>query len=191
MAISPTKPLDAPRVCETACEPEPVSAPQTVIAAAPIAENGTANGLVICRRCQTPNTVGADECRQCNSYLKRNQKRRKTGHRARHHPDDVLMTADDLLAGVISDKGGIDEMSTLQRSMAAKLRDTDVLLALNKRTLIAEGVDTPTGRKAHDRYLSALDRFLRIAALLGLEREARRITPHEYWQQRQQQEPQP
>ena len=66
-------------------------------------------------------------------------------------------------------------MSTLQRSLAAKIRDVDILCALNKRTVIHEGVDTPTGRRAHDRYLAALDRFLRIAALLGLEREARRI----------------
>ena len=95
------------------------------------------------------------------------------------------MTADELLTGMLSDKGGADEMSTLQRSMAAKLRDVEILLALNSRTVIAEGVDAPAGRKAHDRYLKARDRFIRLATALGLWREAKRITPHEYWRQKQ------
>jgi hypothetical protein len=116
-----------------------------------------------------------DPCWKCGKTLPANRLAAKHNLYAKVKPLDVIMNSDQLLDGLLSDKGGPNAMSTLQRSLAAKIRDTDILLALNKRTAIAEGVDTPAGRRAHDRYLAALDRFLRIAALLGLEREARRI----------------
>ena len=89
------------------------------------------------------------------------------------------MSADQMLAGLVSDKGGADAMTTLQRSLAGKLRDVDVLCALNKRTIVNAGVDTPTGQRAHDRYLASVDRFIRLAGMLGLEREARHVDPME------------
>jgi hypothetical protein len=143
--------------------------------APPITANGNGDGPKVCAKCRADNAPTADRCASCQTWLKGNQAARKHGTFARHQPLDVIMNSDQLLEGLVADKGGADAMSTLARSLAAKLRDTDILLALNKRTIIHEGVDTAPGRKAHDRYLAALDRFLRIAALLGLEREAKRV----------------
>jgi hypothetical protein len=154
----------------TAADREAASPPDQ-----PIPANGNADGPKVCTKCQAENAATADRCASCQTWLKGNQAARKHGTFARHHPADVIMTADELLEGLVADKGGAAEMSTLQRSLAAKLRDTDILLSLNKRTVIAEGVDAPAGRKAHDRYLAALDRFVRLAAMLGLDREAKRV----------------
>jgi len=130
---------------------------------------------VVCARCQTSNPTDAELCSQCKSFLLKNQKSRRSGTFAKYQPADVILTADELFDGVVSDKGGVAEMSTLKRSLAAKLRDADILLSLNKRTIVKDGVETPTGRRAHDRYLAALDRFVRLAMLLGLDREAKRV----------------
>lgn len=61
---------------------------------------------------------------------------------------------------MIADNGA-GAMQMLQRSTAAKLE-------LNKRVIVREGVETPSGRRAHDRYLACLDRFVRLADRLGL-----------------------
>jgi hypothetical protein len=127
-----------------------------------------------CRSCSTVTHRGM-KCRKCGRFLLANQLRRKDGSRAVYQPPDVLMPLDELLAAIVSDLGGPDTMSALKRSLAGKIRDVDVLLTLNKNQIVKWGLDTPQGRKAHDRYLTALDRFLRLAAQLGLEREAKRI----------------
>ena len=142
----------------------------------PSAGNGSGYGQKVCKSCQTENAPDADGCVKCGKMLVGNSRAVKHRLYARHQPAEVIMNSDQLLAGLIADKGGADEMSTLSRSLAAKLRDTDILLALNKRTIITDGVDAPSGRKAHDRYLAALDRFVRIAGMLGLAREVKRVS---------------
>ena len=163
--------------------PEPEA--QSPIAPAPYVPQALANAPRTCNACGTVNKQG-HRCSHCGRFLPSNQLRRKNGTRAVYQPASVLMGSDELLNAIVADKGGADSMSALQRSLAAKVRDVDVLLVLNKNAIVRWGIDTPQGRKAHDRYLQALDRFIRLAAQLGLEREARALTPTEYWQRRQQ-----
>jgi|KBSMisStaDraftv2_1062788.scaffolds.fasta_scaffold09349_2 hypothetical protein len=153
---------------------------------APNQENGAGDGpasdTVTCASCGRQNPVGLSRCR-CGCWLLGNPGNLKHGAYARTKPTDVLMTADELMTGLLVDQGGADEMSTLQRSVAANLRDCVILLALNKRTIVEKGVDDPAGRRAHDRYLAALDRFLRLAAVLGVDRKAKNVgslTAQEY-----------
>ncbi len=161
----------------------------TDVKAAPNGNGGTAIGYPStpkpCPRCGQENEPRADRCRACKVWLPGNQVRRKHGRRARYQPAEIIMTADQLLDAVVADKGGVDELSALQRALLAKLRDVDILVALNKRIVIQKGLDEPAGRKGHDRLLACVDRFVRIAMLLGLDREAKQaLTPLEYWQQR-------
>ena len=141
----------------------------------PFPKNGPGDGSKTCARCGSDNDSDAGRCASCQSWLTANQGARKHGSFAKYQPDDILLSADELLMGVLSDKGGAAEMPTLQRSLAAKLAGVDILINLNKQVIVAEGVETPAGRKAHDRYLQALDRFVQFAGLLGLQREAKRV----------------
>lgn len=142
---------------------------------APIRNNGTvtcSNG-----KCAAENPIGLDSCERCGAFLLQNQKRRTNGTFAKFQPRDVVERADDMYSAVVSDLGGAESMTAMQRALAAKLRDTDLLLQLNARTILTEGVENPAGRRAHDRYLSALDRFVRLASLLGLERRTKQVDP--------------
>src|SRR5437667_1354381 len=105
----------------------------------PISPNGSPEGAtaeLVCGRCSTTNPADADRCAKCRSWLSGNQAARTSGLYARHQPADVLLTADELLAGVIVDKGGLDQMSTLERAYANKLRAVDVLLSVALKAFI-------------------------------------------------------
>ena len=148
--------------------------PESPIPAAPYMPQKLANAERMCRACGTVNKQGY-RCNTCGRFLPANQERRTTGETARYQPAEVLMSGDQLLEAIVADKGGANAMSALERSLAAKLRDVDILLTLNKNVIVRAGLSTQEGRRAHDRYLSALDRFARVAAMLGLDRRAKRV----------------
>jgi hypothetical protein len=90
-------------------------------------------------------------------------------------PADVRMTADDMLAGIIADKGGANNLTTLKRELAQQARNFRVMLDLILHDLVRNGVTTKGGRvrSAVSRYLEIFDRFDKVAQRLGLERDAR------------------
>jgi hypothetical protein len=57
-------------------------------------------------------------------------------------PADVRMTADDMLAGIIADKGGANNLTTLKRELAQQARNFRVMLDLILHDLVRNGVTT-------------------------------------------------
>lgn len=90
-------------------------------------------------------------------------------------PADVRLSADDMLKGIIADKGGAQNLTTLKRELAQQARNFRVMLDLILHDLVRNGVTTKGGRvrSAVSKYLEIFDRFDKVAQRLGLEREAR------------------
>lgn len=88
-------------------------------------------------------------------------------------PADVRLSADDMLKGIISDKGG--NLTTLKREYVQQARNFRVMLDLILQELVRNGVTTKGGRvrTAVSKYLEIFDRFDKVAQRLGLERDAR------------------
>ena len=67
---------------------------------------------------------------------------------ATYQPAEILMNADQLLDAIVADKGGANAMSALERSLAAKLRDTDIRLTSSENIMVRAGLNTPEGRRS-------------------------------------------
>ena len=96
--------------------------------------------------CGTVNKQGGYRCNNCGRFLPANRERRTTGETARYQPAEILMSADQLLDAIVADKGGANAMTALERSLAAKLRDIDVILTLNKNIIVRAGLGVQEGR---------------------------------------------
>jgi len=83
-----------------------------------------------CKRCGATLDGVADRCPTCKSFAPRNQAARTVGLRAVHQPAELRMTADELMAGIVSDLGGDSELSTLERSYVRKIGDLEITLRL-------------------------------------------------------------
>jgi len=92
-------------------------------------------------------------------------------------PADLRTSADDMLAGILADKGGAENLTTLKREYAQQARTLRVMLDLIGNYLVRNGITTPRGnvRSAVNKYLEVFDRFDKAATRLGLEREARQV----------------
>jgi hypothetical protein len=92
-------------------------------------------------------------------------------------PADFRTSADDMLAGIIADKGGAENLTTLKREYAQQVRNLRVMLDLIGNYLVRNGLTTPRGRvrTAVNKYLEVFDRFDKAAQRLGLERDARPV----------------
>jgi hypothetical protein len=135
-----------------------------------------------CSKCGLENLTTAHRCDKCKAMLPGNQVARKFPALAQASPD-LRMSAEETVQAVVADKGGIENMTALKRSAARQLGDVLIFLTLFKNHIVAHGLITPTGKPspAYDKYLAGLDRFLRLAALLGVEREARTVlSPLDY-----------
>lgn len=120
---------------------------------------------------------GASQCANCGRFLVGNQAARVSGLYARIQPEGLERLADTLAAGVTADRGGEDELSTLERSYIAKLRGLDILISLMTVDVSRRGLLTPSGsvRGVFDKMLAALTVFDRYASRIGLGRKARRV----------------
>jgi hypothetical protein len=125
--------------------------------------------------CGAESPAGSHRCLRCGTFLAGNQAARTSGVYAKQQPLEIMMTADQVLDGLVADKGGTSEMTTLERSAAAKVRDVEILLALNKQTIIRDRLASRSGQRAHDRYLAATDRWLRLVDKLGMGRRSKRV----------------
>src|SRR5262245_43788969 len=63
-----------------------------------------------CARCNEPAPAGTDRCPRCQSWLMGNRGALRSGVYASHVPDDLRFTANQLMDGIISDLGGIEEL---------------------------------------------------------------------------------
>ena len=92
-------------------------------------------------------------------------------------PADRRKTADDMIAGIVADKGGEANLSTLKHEYIQQARTLRVMLDLIGNYLVQNGLTTPRGRirSAVNKYLEVFDRFDKAAQRIGLEREARQI----------------
>lgn len=145
--------------------------------AAPFSKNGEDDGSLVCGRCSTVNPAGAATCSQCRSFLLANQVARRHGIYARTQPANLRMTADELMAGTLSDQGGESEVSTLQRSYIRKLGDLEITIRLLTSDIATNGLLTPGGRvrDVYDKLLTGLSVFDKYAMRIGLARKAKRV----------------
>ena len=132
---------------------------------------------VICKRCGRINALGVDGCVQCRSTV-------KGGQLARKHP---RVTTDDPLTrqwmreradAIIVDRGGRENLSTLQIAAIEQFPKLERLLDSWEQYFVAQGVFTRQGRVRsgyREGYLSTLDRYLKLAALIGFERRAKAV----------------
>ena len=130
-----------------------------------------------CPRCGLQAPADADACSKCGGFLPGNQVARQSGIYARLHPPDLRMTADTLLRGIVADKGGEAEMSTLELSYVRKLTDLEIVIRLMTSDIARRGLLTPAGnvRNVSDKLMTALSVFDRYASRIGLERKPRPV----------------
>lgn len=92
------------------------------------------------------------------------------------HPDIAAWHVAEATA-ITADLGGETELSALSRAAVREAARLEVILGALGEELFAHGVLTGKGktRSAATVYLKTLDRFVKLAGLLGLERRARKV----------------
>ncbi len=82
---------------------------------------------------------------------------------------------------IVADLGGFDQLSTIAIDVLERYLVAAALLGWMEDRLIVEGVVTAKGkrRSIHRAYLAQLDRVVRLASMLGLERRSRSVDPLE------------
>ena len=91
-------------------------------------------------------------------------------------PDDLKQDMASFLDNLIADQGGVENLTTVRAGLCRSLYNLEVLVRLNMSSVVTLGVDTPSGRRAHDRLLAAVDRYVRVAQQLGIERRSKQVT---------------
>lgn len=135
-------------------------------------------GDVLCPRCQTLNPSGSTLCVNCRKFVPANQGARTHGIYSRQPPpEDLRVKVAELRSGVVSDRGGEAELSTLEHSYVEKLGDIDVTIRLLTHDIAVNGLLTPGGRvrDVYEKLLAGLATFDRYAQRIGLERRAKRV----------------
>ncbi len=130
-----------------------------------------------CRRCGEAFEAGTGRCPRCQCFAPGNQAARTLGLRATQQPVELRMTADELMSGIVSDRGGEANLSTLERSYVRKIADVEIVIRLLTSNIASHGLFTNGGRvrDTYDKLLAGLDRFDRLAQRIGLERRAKSV----------------
>jgi hypothetical protein len=152
-------------MCDGACDQAPPSQP-----------DGQGDGLV-CSACGERSRAGVFQCVKCGRWLPGNQAARELGLYARNQPADLRESVDTLAAGIVADRGGESELTTLERAYVGRLADVEITLRLIAADIAARGLLTPAGgvRNVYDKFLAGIDRWDRLAQRLGLGRHAKRL----------------
>jgi hypothetical protein len=140
--------------------------------------NGEQNGDdASCKRCGALLVPGLGRCSTCQSFVAGNQEARVLGLQARQHPAELRLTAEELMAGVIADRGGDAELSTLERAYIRRLGDVEITHQILVQDIAQNGLHKPSGnvRDVYDKFLAGLDRFDRLAQRVGISRRAKRV----------------
>lgn len=149
--------------------------PANVPAAQPFQVNGAGDGSVICSRCRTTNAAGVDRCVSCQAFMRGNRSAVETGLYRRQQPIELRREVDAIVAGIVADKGGESECSTLLKSYIRELGEVVLMLRLLVNDIAAHGLLSPSHapRRVLDAYFAGVDRFDRLATRIGVKREAR------------------
>jgi hypothetical protein len=91
--------------------------------------------------------------------------------------DTLRQSADEMAAGIIADKGGVENLTTIQREFINQLRNLRIMADLLAHDLVARGLHTKGGRvrSSHGKLLETLDRLYRFAQAIGPGREPRQV----------------
>lgn len=141
----------------------------------PIRPNGP---TVRCKRCGR-DVAPANQCSRCGALLPGNAMRVTHGlHRYETSgvlPPDLRQDIDEFRDALISDQGGLSDMTTLRAGLTRNLVDTEIMKRLMMNELVRQGASSAAGRRAYDRLLNAMDRWHRMATTLGLERRQKHV----------------
>jgi len=143
------------------------------------APSDVSGSVVLCGKCGVLAPVGTTNCRACGQFLVANQANLRHGLRAYQTrgvlPPDLKVDIDGFRAAVIADMGGLEELPAVRAGLVRLLVDCEVGKRLWMNEVIRRGVDSRPGKAAYDRLLSTMDRWLRIALALGIERRSRQV----------------
>ncbi len=146
----------------------------------PLSPSGENGSPVRCLRCGAETPAG-NQCVACGAFLPANAAALKHGLRRYETtgvlPPDLKQSVEEFRAGVVSDQGGLDDLSAVRAGLCRLLVDAEVGRRLTMNEVIKQGLATRGGRAAYDRLLSTMDRWLRISSALGLERRQKQINP--------------
>lgn len=138
-----------------------------------------------CERCQTDNAANASQCSACGCFLRGNQSAVSHGlYRYRDRgtlPPNLKVSVDEFREQLILDQGGLDGLSAVRAGLLRLLVDAEVGRRLMMNMVIARGAESKSGRAAYDRLLATIDRWLRIAEKLGVERKPREVETIQSW----------
>ena len=144
---------------------------------APTAPTGDHGPVVVCQRCSTAAPVGTTNCPRCGVFMPANEGNLRHGLRRYQAtgvlPADLKTDIDSFRANVISDQGGLDELPAMRAGLIRLLVDAEVGRRLMFARSSSVASTRPRAGPAYDRLLSTMDRWMRIALALGLERRQR------------------
>jgi len=148
----------------------------------PLPQNGAGAGPEAAtarhqRWCTADVPAGADRCPRCGVWQLKNTGAMKPGSSRQEPPPDLRQNADELIAGILVDLGGVDELSTLEKETVRMLADVQISARLLMNEMATNGLFTPgrNVRQVYDKWLQAVDRFDRLSQRLGLGRRARSV----------------
>lgn len=121
--------------------------------------------------------IGGPERGADGKFLRGNQAARTIGLYAVQQPTAHQDAVARLTAGIISDLGGGDELSTIERAYVGRLADVELTLRLLAADIAQRGLLTHRGgvRKVYDSLLAGIDRWDRLAQRLGTRRRAKHV----------------
>lgn len=124
-----------------------------------------------------PENGSGDGRRPNGTFAPGNQVARQHGLYAGQQPAELLAEVDTFAAGVVSDLGGAEELSAIERAYVGRLGRVELTLRLLEQDIAESGLVTPAGsvRKVYAQYLAGVDRWDRLAQRLGMRRRARAV----------------
>jgi hypothetical protein len=96
-------------------------------------------------------------------------------------PAPLLQSIDEFRAGVVADRGGLSNLTTVEVALIRRLGELEAVCRLLAGDIAARGAFTPRGRIRHvyRMWLETLDRFDKYCARVGSDRRARSVTLQE------------
>ncbi len=138
----------------------------------PIAEPATHTS---CPHCGANNPAGAQSCGACHLALPGNTLALKHGGRRSHDRPEALAAIAGKREELLKHLGG--EPSMIQADLVTDYARVDILIESVAANIEVGGIFTPKGsaRAAVSLLLTLLDRRLRLATTLGIERKAKPV----------------
>jgi hypothetical protein len=131
--------------------------------------------VVRCARCDREVPPG-NQCPACGAFIAGNEANLRHGLRRfetrRVLPPDLKVDVETFRDQLVSDQGGLEDLTAVRAGLCRLLTDAEAGRRLCMRVVVEKGIESRAGRAAYDRLLATMDRWLRLAAALGVERRA-------------------